>query len=111
MGAMAPASQITSITIVYSIDRLFRRRSKKTYFLVTGLCAGNSPVIGKFPVQMASNAENVSISWRHNVSSLMSIFNDEKLLGEIFGCNFNPVNNFVATSLIEIDEFHKWGHS
>ena len=37
------ASQITSLTIVYSI-RLFRRRSKKTSKLrVTGLCAGNSP--------------------------------------------------------------------
>ena len=33
---------------------------------VTGLCAGNSPVTGEFPAQMASNAENVSISWRHH---------------------------------------------
>ena len=29
--------------------------------LVTGLCAGNSPVTGEFPTQRASNAENVSI--------------------------------------------------
>ena len=28
---------------------------------VTGLSAGNSPVSGEFPAQMASNAENVSI--------------------------------------------------
>ena len=28
---------------------------------VTGLCAGNSPVTGEFPAQIASNAENVSI--------------------------------------------------
>ena len=34
---------------------------------VTGLCAGNSPVTGEFPAQMASNAENVSIWWRHHV--------------------------------------------
>ena len=33
---------------------------------VTGLCAGNSPVTGEFPAQMASNAENVSIWWRHH---------------------------------------------
>ena len=26
-----------------------------------GLCAGSSPVTGEFPVQMASNAENVSV--------------------------------------------------
>ena len=44
------------------LNRLFRRRSKKTSKLhVTGLCAGNSPVPGEFPAQMASNAENVSI--------------------------------------------------
>ena len=47
------------------LNRLFRRRSKKTSKLrVTGLCAGNSP--GEFPAQMASNAENVSIWWRHH---------------------------------------------
>ena len=47
-------------------NRLFRRRSKKTSKLrVTGLCAGNSPGTGEFPAQMASNAENVSIWWRH----------------------------------------------
>ena len=45
-----------------SLNRLFRRRSKKTSKLrVTGLCAGNSPVTGEFPAQMASNAENGSI--------------------------------------------------
>ena len=50
------------------LNRLFRRRSKKTSKLcVTGLCAGNSPGTGEFPVQMASNAENVSIRWRHHV--------------------------------------------
>ena len=50
------------------LNRLSKRRSKKTPKLcVTGLCAGNSPVTGKFPVQMASNAENVSIWWRHHV--------------------------------------------
>ena len=42
------------------LNRLFRRRSKKTSKLrVTGLCAGNSPGTGEFPAQMASNAENV----------------------------------------------------
>ena len=41
------------------LNRLFRRRSKKTSkFRVTGLCVGK---------QMVSNAENVSIWWRHHV--------------------------------------------
>ena len=50
------------------LNRLFRRRSNKTSKLrVTGLCAGNSPVPGEFPAQMASYAENISIWWRHHV--------------------------------------------
>ena len=44
------------------LNRLFRRKSKKTSKLrVTGLCAGNSPGTGEFTAQMASYAENVSI--------------------------------------------------
>ena len=53
------------------LNRLFRRRTKKTSKLrVTGLCVGNSPGTGEFPAQMASNAENVSIWWRHHVSMI-----------------------------------------
>ena len=64
MSAMA--SQVTGLTIVYSTV-YSRRRSKKSLKLsVTGLCVGNSLVIGEFPSQMASNAENVSIWWRHH---------------------------------------------
>ena len=60
-------SQITSLTIVYSTVLFSRHWSKKTSKLrVTGLCAENSPVTGEFPEQMASNAENVSIRWRHH---------------------------------------------
>ena len=71
MGAMA--SQITSLTIVYSF--LFRRRSKKKSKLrVTGHFEGNSPLTGEFPVQMASNAENFSIWWRHHDPNIMHMF-------------------------------------
>ena len=53
------------------LNLLFRRRSKKRSKLrVTGLCAGNSPVTGEFPAQMASKAENVSIWWRHDVDEI-----------------------------------------
>ena len=52
------------------LNHLFRRRSNKISKLrVTGLCAGNSPLTCKFPAQKASNAENVSIWWRHHVIS------------------------------------------
>ena len=51
------------------LNRLFRRRSKETSKRrVTGLCARNSPGTGEFPAQRASNAENVSIWWRHHVN-------------------------------------------
>ena len=60
------ASQITSLLIVL-LKHLFRRRSKKTSKLrVTGRCGQNSPVTGEFPTQSTSNAENVSIWWRHH---------------------------------------------
>ena len=53
-----------------SLSRWFRRRPKKTSKLhVTGLCQGNSTVTGVFPVQRASNAENVFIWWRHHAIS------------------------------------------
>ena len=48
------------------LNRLFRRRWNKTSKLcVTGLCARNLPVIGEFPAQRSTNAENVSMtpSW------------------------------------------------
>ena len=49
------------------LNRLFRRRSKKTSKLrFTGLSAGNSPGTDEFPALMASDAENVSIRWRHH---------------------------------------------
>ena len=54
------------------LNRSFRRRSKKTSKLrVTGLCEGNSPGTGEFLAQRASNAENVSIWWRHHVYFLL----------------------------------------
>ena len=63
MGAMA--SQITSLKIVYST--VYSDADQIKHFRVTGLCAGNSPGTGEFTTQMASNAENISISWRHHV--------------------------------------------
>ena len=50
-----------------SLNCLFRHRSKKTSKLhITGLCVGNSPGTSEFPAQRASNAESVSIWWRHH---------------------------------------------
>ena len=60
MGAIA--SPINILTMVYST--VYSDADKKTIKLrVTGLCAGNSPGASEC---MASNAENVSIWWRHH---------------------------------------------
>ena len=74
MSAMA--SQITSLTIVYSTV-YSRRRSKKTLKLRnTGLSEGNSPVADEIPAQRASYAENVSIWWRHHEWGKIAFFTD-----------------------------------
>ena len=53
------------------LNRSVGCRSKKTSKLrVTGLCVGNSPETGEFPAQMASNAENVIIRWRHHADGI-----------------------------------------
>ena len=65
MGTVA--SHITRLTIVYSTvysgvdQRNFKAPRHWNY-------AANSPGTGEFPAQMASNAENVSIWWRHHYS-------------------------------------------
>ena len=64
MGAMA--SQITSLTIVYWTVYSGADEKKTSKLRVTCLCAGKSPGTGEFPAQMASNAKNVSIWWRHH---------------------------------------------
>ena len=56
------------------LERLFRHRWKKaSKRRVTGLCEGNSPVTGEFPAQRASNAEDVSIWWRHHICAATNI--------------------------------------
>ena len=63
MGSMA--SQITSLTIVYST--VYSGTDQKNIKVPSHWpCAGNSPMTGELP-QMASKAENVSIWWRHYV--------------------------------------------
>ena len=49
------------------LNCLFRHRSKKISQLrVAGLCEGNSSVTGEFSAKRSSNAENISIWWRHH---------------------------------------------
>ena len=67
MGAIA--SQITSPTSVYSTVYSDADQRKHQSPALLALCVGNSPGTGEFSAHMASNAENVSIWWRHHVQS------------------------------------------
>ena len=79
------------------LNRLFRRRSKKTSKLrVTGFCAGNSPGTDESPAQMASCAENVSIWWRHH-----------GVLRDAYITNIRELRDYNKNN----PRFMKWYHS
>ena len=59
MGVIA--SQISSLTIVYSTVYSDADKKNPSKPASLAICAGNSPGTGEFPAQMTSNSENVSI--------------------------------------------------
>ena len=91
------------------LKRLVRSWSQKTSKLrVTGLCAGNSPVTSEFPVQRASNAENVSIWWCHHgmllsTSTLRGILLPLEVYWSLYKINFVQLQTFP-------DSQHQWHH-
>ena len=89
------ASKLTGLSTVFSTVCSGVRRSKKTSKLrVTGLCVGNSSVTA----QRASNAENVSIWWRHHgwysfkVYSSVCCFYQHNIDGLVQDCS-NSIDN------------------
>ena len=75
------------------LNRSFGCRSKKTSKLrVIGLCEGNSQVTDEFPAQRASNAENISIWWRHHGGLPLSVKPRVLLKGPLLltWINFDP---------------------
>ena len=87
MGAIA--SQITSLPIVYSAVNSDADKKQTSKLRVTGFCVGNSPGTGEFPAQLASNAENVSIRWRHHVCAFQGYVYNKSFVNttsEIHGC-------------------------
>ena len=89
----------------------FRHRSQKTSKLrVLGRCEENSPVTGEFYAQKASNAEMVSIGWRHYGYRLVEKKDDRKWLKirgfqSLYGKQITPLMwnfQFLAESLVSI---------
>ena len=69
MGAVA--SQITSLTIVYSTVYSDADQRKYQSPASQAFVSGNSPGTGEFPAQMASNVENISVWWRRHGTYLV----------------------------------------
>ena len=78
---------------------------------VTGLCEGNSPVPGEFTAQRVSNAENISIWWRHHghsgfsstiyVNTWKPAQNGRHFTG-VFGCVFFFEDYCVLIYLLKV---------
>ena len=82
------------------LNRLFRHRWKKTLKLrVTGLCVWNSPVTGEFPAKRASDAENVSIWWRHHsIVSLKELYIPRTIIFFISFRTIRRIHYWTGTS-------------
>ena len=81
------------------LNRLFRRRSKKTPKLrVTGLCMRG---IHRSPAQMASSAENVSIWWRHHAVNIWSTahFVWYRLINKCYSVHWHILSNYTVVSV------------
>ena len=98
----AMASQITSLTIVYSTvysgtDQI-KHQSSASLAFVRGIHRG--PGTGEFPAQMASNAENVSIWWRHHAYTSPCYFVDDwwQHSSPKHKCFFSAIHSWLTVS-------------
>ena len=71
MGTVA--SQITSLTTVYSTVWSGADQRKHQSSASLAFVRGNSPVTGELSTQMSSNAENISIWWRHHKEMILPV--------------------------------------
>ena len=68
--------------------------------MLTGLSVGNSPVTGEFPTGRASNAENVSIWWRHHeaYNTAVTWQNYTKLINTCYSLDIHKkMSMFICT--------------
>ena len=99
----ATASQIPSLTIVYSTvysdaDQRKHQSSASLAFVM------NSPGAGEFPAQMASNAENVSIRWRHHEVTEASTYTHIYLYGYTY--TYTSVHAYLSKQSFNRIQMH-----
>ena len=118
-GAMA--SQITSLTIVYSTVYSGADQRKHQSFASLAFVWGIHRWPVNFPHKFASNADNVSIWWRHHVLMGSSeirclpteIQSHTWFVGDSQGCHFSGVSdhNFTKPSQFsQVSEMKKWSN-
>ena len=88
------------------LNRVLRHRSKKASKLcITGLCAGNLPVTGEFPAQRASNAENVSIWWRHHEMRWIDLLTHWRRWYRVLACSLYFALQLTTRELILCERY------
>ena len=102
MGAMA--SQITNLTIVYSTvysadQRKHQSSASLAFVRGEGILTYISPGTGEFPAQMPSNAENVSIWWRHHEKGAPNYFTKTPSSRHLS----SPASRLFAQQFVEAD--------
>ena len=97
MGTMA--SQIISLTIVYSIVYSGADERKHQSYASLAFVRGNSPVAGEFPAQMASKAENDFIWWRHHDKRKCYLYIDHHN-SVILNTYLQPAQTLVANQFV-----------
>ena len=96
----AIASRMTSLT-VYSVA------DQKTSIRVSDRCEENSPGAGDFPAQRTSNAENVSIWWRHHekIGQCLCKYNsDDNIFDNVF--NIITRDSHMFELVVSFDNYH-----
>ena len=94
------ASQITSLTIVYpTVYSGADQRKSASKLRVSGFAR-------EFPAQMASNAENVSIWWRHHEYRYNHLW-QESLAGGEPGISLKEVDQIIAMKTPNADVYRR----
>ena len=108
----SPASRLFTQPFIQAQIKEKHQSSASLAFFV-----GNSPLAGEFPAQMASNAENISIWWRHHGVITDLLQRNTSVIIQIMPCytfstksQSNPIH-FVNKTLHIKDIFQKISQS
>ena len=107
MSAMV--SETTGVSVVYAVVYSCADQRKHQSSVSLAFCEGNSPVTDEFPAQRVSNAENVSIWWRHHGSKKLHSENFTVVInGGIVSCQIQSEKSFHIPHCLFITVVNTW---